>query len=428
MENRIPILKLGHLLLVSIQVDMHDRMAMALQEDLAQRIADTGARGVLIDISSLELVDSFIGRMLSDIAGIAQRARRRDRRRRDAAGGGDHARRPRAHAARRAHGADRGARHGDAAARRSTTTTTRRGRGSRRQWRLMSRSRCARTRMSCGRATGCGSWRRRPGCGWSTRPSSSPRSSELARNTVIHGGGGHMHAGLVDNGARMGVSATFEDEGPGIPDVQLALSDGFSTGTGLGPRVRRRQAPRRRIRGPGTRRGRDLRARRDMALTAVRLRVDDRSGVAPARRAAEQLADDLGFDERRRGEVAIVVTELATNLVRHGGGGEIVLRVARGETPDGGRHRLRPRRRHPRPGARARGRLLDRPAARGTASARSSGCRGRWTSRRAPTGHGGGRAARRRRRRPGRRRHRARDGGGDGERRRVGLRARRRAG
>ena len=72
MDNRIPILKLGHLLLVSIQVDMHDRMAMALQEDLAQRIADTGARGVLIDISALELVDSFIGRMLSDIAGIAR--------------------------------------------------------------------------------------------------------------------------------------------------------------------------------------------------------------------------------------------------------------------------------------------------------------------------------------------------------------------
>jgi rsbT antagonist protein RsbS len=69
---RIPILKIGHLLLVSIQVDMHDRMAMALQEDLSERIADTGALGVLIDISSLELVDSFIGRMLADIAGIAR--------------------------------------------------------------------------------------------------------------------------------------------------------------------------------------------------------------------------------------------------------------------------------------------------------------------------------------------------------------------
>ena len=71
-HNRIPILKIGHLLLVSIQVDMHDRMAMALQEDLSERIADTGALGVLIDISSLELVDSFIGRMLADIAGIAR--------------------------------------------------------------------------------------------------------------------------------------------------------------------------------------------------------------------------------------------------------------------------------------------------------------------------------------------------------------------
>jgi len=71
-HSRIPILKLGHLLLVSIQVDMHDRMAMALQEDLAERIAQTGATGVLIDISALEFVDSFIGRMLGDISGIGR--------------------------------------------------------------------------------------------------------------------------------------------------------------------------------------------------------------------------------------------------------------------------------------------------------------------------------------------------------------------
>jgi serine/threonine-protein kinase RsbT len=58
--------------------------------------------------------------------------------------------------------------------------------------------------------------------------------SELARNTVIHGGGGHMRAGLVDRSGRMGVSAVFEDEGPGIPDLQLALTDGFTTGSGLG--------------------------------------------------------------------------------------------------------------------------------------------------------------------------------------------------
>jgi rsbT antagonist protein RsbS len=70
--NRIPILKLGHLLLVSIQVDMHDRMAMALQEDLAEKIVATRARGVMIDISALEIVDSFIGRMLNNIAAISR--------------------------------------------------------------------------------------------------------------------------------------------------------------------------------------------------------------------------------------------------------------------------------------------------------------------------------------------------------------------
>jgi rsbT antagonist protein RsbS len=70
--ERIPILKMGEILLVTIQVDMHDRIAAALEEDLTARIAQTGARGVLIDISSLEIVDSFIGRMLDNIAGVSR--------------------------------------------------------------------------------------------------------------------------------------------------------------------------------------------------------------------------------------------------------------------------------------------------------------------------------------------------------------------
>src|SRR5262245_27252804 len=69
--ERIPILKLGESLVVSIQVDMHDRLAMTLQDDLTEKIVATGARGVLIDISALEIVDSFIGRMLATIAGVA---------------------------------------------------------------------------------------------------------------------------------------------------------------------------------------------------------------------------------------------------------------------------------------------------------------------------------------------------------------------
>jgi rsbT antagonist protein RsbS len=70
--ERIPILKMSSFLLVSIQVDMHDRLAMQLQDDLTSRIAETGARGVLIDISALEMVDSFIGRMLGNIAAMSR--------------------------------------------------------------------------------------------------------------------------------------------------------------------------------------------------------------------------------------------------------------------------------------------------------------------------------------------------------------------
>ncbi|HEX4795174.1 MAG TPA: STAS domain-containing protein [Humisphaera sp.] len=76
MENliveSIPILRMGNFLLVTIQVDMHDRLAMTLQDDLTSRISDTGAKGVLIDISALDVVDSFIGRMLANIAQMSR--------------------------------------------------------------------------------------------------------------------------------------------------------------------------------------------------------------------------------------------------------------------------------------------------------------------------------------------------------------------
>ncbi|HLY17496.1 MAG TPA: STAS domain-containing protein [Bryobacteraceae bacterium] len=70
--EKIPILRLGSFLLVSIQVDMHDRLALALQDDLTAKIVEHRARGVLIDISSVEIVDSFMGRMLANIASMAR--------------------------------------------------------------------------------------------------------------------------------------------------------------------------------------------------------------------------------------------------------------------------------------------------------------------------------------------------------------------
>jgi rsbT antagonist protein RsbS len=70
--DRIPILKMGPFLLVTVQVDMHDRLAMNLQDDLTEKIVSAHARGVLIDISSLDVVDSFIGRMLGNIASMSR--------------------------------------------------------------------------------------------------------------------------------------------------------------------------------------------------------------------------------------------------------------------------------------------------------------------------------------------------------------------
>jgi rsbT antagonist protein RsbS len=70
--ERVPILKLGEILLVSIQIDLQDQTVLALQDDLAERIVATGARGVVIDITAVEIVDSFIGRMLSTIASMSR--------------------------------------------------------------------------------------------------------------------------------------------------------------------------------------------------------------------------------------------------------------------------------------------------------------------------------------------------------------------
>ena len=70
--ERIPILRIGEFLLVTIEVDMHDQLAMTLQDDLSSRIQATGARGVLLDISALDMVDSFIGRMIANISALSR--------------------------------------------------------------------------------------------------------------------------------------------------------------------------------------------------------------------------------------------------------------------------------------------------------------------------------------------------------------------
>lgn len=70
--DHIPILRMGEFLLITVQVDMHDRLALQLQDDLTEKIVQHGSQGVLIDISALEVVDSFIGRMLGNIASMSK--------------------------------------------------------------------------------------------------------------------------------------------------------------------------------------------------------------------------------------------------------------------------------------------------------------------------------------------------------------------
>ncbi len=89
--EHIPIIRMGEYLIVSIQVDMHDRLAMTLQDDLTGRISTTRARGVLIDISALDMVDSFIGRMIGNIAGMSRVLDAQHGRGGHAAGRRDHA-------------------------------------------------------------------------------------------------------------------------------------------------------------------------------------------------------------------------------------------------------------------------------------------------------------------------------------------------
>ncbi len=225
--ERIAILRMGEFLLVTIQVDMHDRLAMTLQDDLTSMIEKTGARGVLIDISALEVVDSFIGRMIANISGMSrildartvvvgmqpavaitlvelgltlpgvqtalnvergmQMLRRRWRRRK----------------------ARMQVTKGDTLPLRSEQDIV--------------LARQAVRKLSIELAFGL-----------VDQTKMVTAASELARNTVTYGGGGAMHWEIRLDGAKKGLHLIFEDKGPGIPDLSLALKDGWTSGNGLG--------------------------------------------------------------------------------------------------------------------------------------------------------------------------------------------------
>ena len=216
--DQVPILKIGQTLFVSIQIDLQDDSVIRLQEDLADELAATGAHGVIIDITAVEIVDSFIGRMLSTIGSISRLF--------DAetviVG-----MRPAVaitltelglslSGVRTALNAEKG-------------LEILNGKSSMDELPIRSGDDVVRVRQQVRIAAA------ENGLSLVDQTKLVTAASELARNTLVHGGGGTARVEVVKSpSGRAGVKLHFTDEGPGIADIGLALTDGWTSGTGLG--------------------------------------------------------------------------------------------------------------------------------------------------------------------------------------------------
>ena len=153
-------------------------------------------------------------------------------------------------------------------------------------------------------------------------------ASELARNAVKYGGGGEMRWELLQDGGRRGVRLTFIDQGPGISNIEQAMTDGWTSGGGLGMGLSRGQTSRERLR--NRKRAGSGHSRHGCAMEVgmqLICAVNGSADVGAARRHAQALATANGFDEVEAGRIALISTELANNLVRHANGGKLLLQL-----------------------------------------------------------------------------------------------------
>jgi anti-sigma regulatory factor (Ser/Thr protein kinase)/anti-anti-sigma regulatory factor len=204
--ERIPILKMGNLLLITIQVDMHDRLALTLQDDLTEKIVRHRSRGVLIDISALDMVDSFIGRMLGNIAAMASVL--------DAAT---------VVVGMQPAVAITLVELGISLPNIRTALNVERG-----ILPVKTEEDVVRVRKTTR------TWAQSSGLSLVDQTKIVTAASELARNTLIYGRGGTLLIEDLEDQGRLGIRLTFVDKGPGIADIELALRDGYTSGSGLG--------------------------------------------------------------------------------------------------------------------------------------------------------------------------------------------------
>ena len=226
--ERIPILKMGEFLLVTIQVDMHDRLALTLQDDLTERIVQH--RRARRPHRHLGPRDGRLVHRPDDRQhrGDGARPRRRDGRGRHAPGGRHHPGRAGPVAAGRAHRAQR--RAGMARLRELLDDREPRMVVQRAETVPAPHVRRRRAGAAGRAAAGRSSW----ASAWSTRRRSSRRPASSRATPSTYGGGGTARLEALQDGGRRGLRLIFEDKGPGIADIELALKDGFTSGTASG--------------------------------------------------------------------------------------------------------------------------------------------------------------------------------------------------
>eukprot|EP01037_Dinobryon_pediforme_P007959 gene7959-8032_t len=272
---------------LKLEIDLYDRLALDLEADLVKMVQKTAAKGVLIDISAVSIVDSFMGRILGNIAGMSKLLD--------------------------AETVVVGMQPAVA------ITLVELGLPLKGVFTALNKTMIltlSKDLMQVSREQDVVPFRNRvKECavkikmGLVNQTKLLTAASELTRNMLRYGNGGHALIEIISRGRDNGVRLTFSDKGPGIADIPKAMQDGYSTGKSLGLGL------------PGTKRGPMVDA------THIRFQASDRSYFSIIKKDIHQQAGAAGFDAKKLGDLDLVVSEMTSNLHKYAKGGEILAGV-----------------------------------------------------------------------------------------------------